>query len=133
MKIALLSLKYIVIIMICFFTSCMSKKANSQDSIIKFEKNIYDLGEVKKGKSRDVFFKFSNIGKKEIVLEYVTSTCGCTLPKWSKEKIKPQDKDSIKVIFNAKYLGNFNEVITVFYSGKESPENLNIIGKVVKN
>lgn len=133
MKINLLSPKNVIIIAMFIFTSCISKKTKTEDLVIKFEKDIYDFGEIKIGNPVEVYYKFSNEGKENLKLEYVTSTCGCTVSKWSKKTIKYQGQDSIKVIYNAKYLGDFNERITVFYNGENTPKHLTITGKVVNH
>ena len=130
-KIYIESIKYGIIFFTLVSLSCSFKK--TKNLTIKFEKEIHDFGELKKGDDAYYYFKFHNTGKKPLILQYVKSTCGCTIPEWSKEKIDSQNNDSIKVMYNTNRLGFINETITVFYNSKDSPKHLFIKGNVVAN
>ena len=47
-------------------------------------------------------FRFVNSGNEPLVLQNVRSTCGCTVPKYTREPIAPGDSGSIKVTYNPK-------------------------------
>ncbi|WP_301401839.1 DUF1573 domain-containing protein [Polaribacter huanghezhanensis] len=63
-------------------------------------------------------------------LDEVITTCGCTVPVWSKETIKPSKKGAIKVTYDSKESGRFHKTITVYFNGKNSPLELKIKGRV---
>jgi hypothetical protein len=83
------------------------------------------------GESRSTAFKFLNTGKDPLIIYDVKTSCGCTVPEWPKEIIKPNSTQVIKVIFDPDKLGCFNKTVTVFYNGENSPKTLRIKGYVV--
>lgn len=123
--------KFWILFFIFFFLSCTSRK--TKDLTIKFEDEIHDFGKLKKGEDVSCFFKFYNIGKKTMKLQYVISSCGCTVSEWSKKVIEPQGRDSIKVKYSADDLGIINQMITVFYDDNDPPKHLFIKGTVISN
>lgn len=68
---------------------------------ITFEETTFDFGTIKEGKKVTHIFKFTNTGKTPLLIGDTRSTCGCTVPSFPKEQIKPGGKGEIKVIFNS--------------------------------
>lgn len=68
---------------------------------IEFEMPIYDFGTIKQGELVDFTFKFKNTGKSPLVIKEAKATCGCTVPKPSKEPIAPGETGEIPVTFNS--------------------------------
>ncbi len=67
---------------------------------IQIEEPIYNFGETKKGTPVKHTFKFKNIGKAPLYIVDVRTTCGCTVPSWSKKVIEPNASDELAVQFN---------------------------------
>lgn len=67
-----------------------------------FEKESFDFGNVKKGATVEHTFVLTNIGKEDLIIEFASGSCGCTVPEFPKEAIKPGEKGEIKVIYTAK-------------------------------
>jgi len=67
---------------------------------IQIEEPIYNFGETKKGTAVKHTFKFKNIGKAPLYIVDVRTTCGCTVPSWSKKIIEPNACDELAVQFN---------------------------------
>ncbi|MFT6936005.1 MAG: peptidoglycan-associated lipoprotein [Saprospiraceae bacterium] len=67
-----------------------------------FEKEAHDFGKVKKGETVEHTFKFTNIGKEELIVEFASGSCGCTVPEYSKNAIAPGATGEIKVVYTAK-------------------------------
>lgn len=83
------------------------KKAEKRDkeiakgvSKIEFDKTVYDFGEVNEGEIVETTFLMKNVGKGDLVVTDAQTTCGCTVPVWPKEPVKPGDTAEIKVKFN---------------------------------
>ncbi len=57
--------------------------------VIEFEKEIHDFGKVIQGERVSYGFKFKNTGRSDLVISQVKTSCGCTVPKFTKEPIKP--------------------------------------------
>jgi peptidoglycan-associated lipoprotein len=67
-----------------------------------FEKESFDFGNVKKGETVEHTFVLTNIGKEDLIIEFASGSCGCTVPEFPKGAIKPGEKGEIKVIYTAK-------------------------------
>lgn len=102
--------------------------------MFKFASESYDFGEVPEGPQAIYSFEFTNSGDKDLIISHAQASCGCTVPEWSKDTIKPGGKGFVKAIYNtAGRMGPFNKSITVTYNNSESPSKvLYIRGTVVK-
>ena len=68
---------------------------------MKFKKMVHDFGRLKEGEKREFDFKFTNTGKEDLIIEDCKGSCGCTVPEWPKEAIKPGQSAAIKVKFDS--------------------------------
>ena len=123
-----------ILITVCI--SCVSRTQEKQDKAIyeltsmTFKNKVHDFGKIPIGKSVSMLFEFSNTGEKPLLIKEVTTSCGCTVTKWPKEKIQPNEKGEINIVYDAKYPGRFDKTVTVVYNGKDSPLELTIKGEV---
>ncbi len=69
---------------------------------IKFEETTYAWGSVNEGDKMKHTFKFKNTGSNDLIISDAHGSCGCTVPEWPKEPIKPGKSGEIKVIFDSK-------------------------------
>lgn len=104
----------IVLLAVNFYSSAQSPKTTS-GAVITWEKSIHDFGDVFQGDKVEHTFRFTNTGKKELVITNVEVTCGCTTPKgWPRDPIAPGGSGELTVAFNsAGKIGKQNKVITV--------------------
>ena len=60
-------------------------------------------------------FTFKNTGTAPLIIHQAFASCGCTVPTYTKEPIKPGEKGSIDVTYNGKdkFPGHFQKSITV--------------------
>jgi len=68
---------------------------------IEFEKDVHDFGKVIQGEIVTFGFKFKNTGNADLVISQVKTSCGCTVPKFPKEVIKPGEEKVLSVTFNS--------------------------------
>ena len=68
---------------------------------MKFKKMVHDFGRMKEGEKREYDFAFTNTGKEDLYIEDCKGSCGCTVPEWPKEAIKPGQSASINVKFDS--------------------------------
>jgi hypothetical protein len=101
------------------------------DELIKFDKIAYAFGKVEKGKPVSVEFKFTNPGKKPLIIEDATAECGCTKPEFPKQPIMPGKTGVIKVTYDAKEGGNFTKKVTVKLVNVADTKILTISGEVI--
>jgi len=93
-----------------------NKIAGLRNSIpeIKFSETIHDFGKIIQGEVVGTNFTFTNTGSSNLLVLDASASCGCTVPKWSKEPIPPDGKGSLEVIFDSSGReGKQNKSITV--------------------
>ncbi len=67
----------------------------------KFEDGeVHDFGTLQDGPDAEYIFKFKNAGKKALIISNASASCGCTVPLWPKEPIKPGHTGELKVTFH---------------------------------
>jgi hypothetical protein len=128
---ALLLVAIFTISISCSQSSEVNAKADKKAPFIKFEILEYDYGTITQEHDGICVFVFKNTGKNPLVLSNVRPSCGCTVPKWSKEPIKGGDESNIEVKYNTRRPGSFSKSITVYSNATNSPVVLKIKGNVV--
>ena len=69
---------------------------------ISFERTAHDFGRVESGPTYSTSFRFKNTGSEDLYISAADASCGCTVPRWSHEAIKPGDTSEIFVQFDSK-------------------------------
>lgn len=106
-------------------------KINLGAAIIAFDTRDYDFGTVKEGDVVEGTFNVSNKGKTDFVINDASASCGCTVPEWPKEAIKPGDSAKIKFSFNsAGRTGKQSKTITLQTNTENVIEMLRISGTI---
>ena len=102
------------------------------NSLMKWESDTHDFGDIEKGKPVSYQFSFVNTSKETVLLTNVKASCGCTATNYTKTPIKPGEKGMVEATYNAAAPGAFNKTVTVTTSeANASPKVLIIKGKVV--
>ena len=106
---------------------------NAEGPVIKFEKSVHDFGTVTDGDTVKHSFKFTNIGKKDLLIANAAASCGCTVPSFPKEAIKPGESGEINVVFNStNRAGAVDKVVTITANTEPQQTQVKIVGKVEK-
>jgi hypothetical protein len=80
----------------------------------EFVEEIKDFGEITQGEVVSMTFRFRNVGQKDLIISSATGSCGCTVPEWPKEPIKPGAEAKIDVKFDSNgKQGMQNKTITL--------------------
>lgn len=91
---------------------------------IKFNKTEHDFGIINEGDIVETTFEIENTGTGDLVISDAFATCGCTVPQWPKEPIKPKEKGILKVAFDSNGRQNKQQktitLVTNTENGKES-------------
>ena len=79
-------------------------------------------------------FAFTNTGTAPLIIHQAFASCGCTIPTYTKEPIKPGEKGEIKVTYNGtgKFPGHFKKSITVRTNGAVEMTRLYIEGDMTE-
>lgn len=67
---------------------------------ITFEEEIHDFGTVREGEKLVHTFIFRNTGKENLLVKNVTSSCGCTVAKWTRNELYPEGRGEIEITFD---------------------------------
>lgn len=105
--------------------SSMTKEDLLNAPVLKLETNAVDLGKMKGSSQSDVEFKFTNAGKKDLIIRHVKSTCGCTAVQQGSQGvgIKPGQSSSIKATFNSGgYSGKVTKAIYIYTNDPKNSE-----------
>ena len=90
---------------------------------IKFDTLSHDFGTFsEKDPVVKCTFNFTNVGTAPLIIHQAIASCGCTVPTYTKDPIKPGEKGSIEVTYNGqgKFPGKFRKTVTVRTNAKES-------------
>jgi hypothetical protein len=68
---------------------------------IEFEEEVYDFGRITQGEKVNHVFKFKNVGDGYLIISGASGSCGCTVPKWPEEPIRPGGMGEIDVVFSS--------------------------------
>jgi hypothetical protein len=125
-------MKTILFSVVLLLAVAFNGKAQTTDTtlVINFASTVHDYGTIEQGSDGTYEFKFTNQGKTPLILSNVRSSCGCTVPSWTKEPVAPGKEGAIKVVYNTNNVGNFNKSITVTSNAKNAQVVLQIKGNV---
>lgn len=70
--------------------------------VITFEKESHNFGNIVEGEVVEYSFKFTNTGNKDLLITKAEASCGCTVPEWPKEPVKPGESGYMKVKFDSR-------------------------------
>lgn len=66
---------------------------------IQFKNEVHDFGNVDAESENSYSFEFTNTGTEPLTITNARGSCGCTVPDWPKRAIKPNETETIDVIF----------------------------------
>jgi hypothetical protein len=108
-----------------------SIKAQDKTAKISFKSDTIDYGTIEKGADGLRVFEFTNTGDAPLIVSRVTSSCGCTVPKWSKDPIMPGDSGEIQVKYDTNRVNPIRKTITVISNAETPTVALKIKGEVI--
>ncbi len=81
----------------------------------KFDSEFHDFGKITDGEFVRHKFKFTNVGKGDLVISNVEAACGCTSPNWTKDVIPPGGEGYVETVFNSTGRGEANGIENTKY------------------
>jgi hypothetical protein len=98
----------------------------------EFVEEIKDFGEITQGEVVSMSFRFRNVGESDLIISSATGSCGCTVPEWPKEPIKPGAEGVIDVKFDSNgKQGMQNKTITLIANTIPNTKVIAIKGSVL--
>ncbi len=107
------------------------EKNDSKIAIIKFKTEVIDYGTVEQNSDGTRIFTFTNEGNAPLMITKVKTTCGCTVPNYSKAPIMPGDSGELEIRYNTKKTGAFTKTVTVMSNAEGGNKILKIKGNIV--
>ena len=90
---------------------------------IKWDKNLFDLGAVKKGEKRSMFFEFTNTSGSDLKIYHVDA-CECTTVDFPRGIIPKGEKRRIDAVFDSEKKDESETiVINVFFENPKAPND----------
>lgn len=74
-------------------------------TIMEFQSEVFNWGELDEGEIVQNVFTFTNTGTEPLIISNAKGSCGCTVPRWPKEPIMPGESAELLVQFNSKGKG----------------------------
>ena len=95
--------------------------------IMSFDKSEHDFGTIEQGAAQETIFTFTNDGNAPLIITNATSSCGCTIPEYPKNKpIAPGESGQLLVKFNGSGQNQVTKTITVSANTEKGSELLRI-------
>ena len=99
--------------------------ADGKYPVMEFDKTEHDFGMIDKGAKVEYSFNFENTGEADLIITRAVGSCGCTVPEYPKDPIKPGTSAKIKVSFNsAGKHGQQQKTVTILTNTKKGTETL---------
>ncbi|RTY95293.1 DUF1573 domain-containing protein [Flavobacterium sp. GT3R68] len=95
--------------------------------VMTFDKTEHDFGMINSGDKVEYSFNFKNTGEADLIITRAVGSCGCTIPEYPKEAIKPGESAKMKVSFNsAGKHGQQQKTVTIITNTEKGTESLTI-------
>lgn len=126
------------LLLFTIFISC-ALMTFAQDNVakkqaeIKFDQTMYDFGRFPESSPvQTCKFYFTNTGNDLLLIHQAVASCGCTVPNYSKEPIRPGERGTITVTYNGqgKVPGVFKKSITLRTNAKTEMIRIYITGEM---
>ncbi|MBQ7157601.1 MAG: DUF1573 domain-containing protein [Bacteroidaceae bacterium] len=120
---------FIMLVALLFGLSVSAKKYPE----IKFEKTTIDFGTFSMDEPiQKAVFRFTNVGKAKLVINYVHASCGCTVAEYPKDYIAPGASGEITVTYNGfgKIPGKVKKNVQIFTNSKSQMTRIFVVGEM---
>jgi len=97
---------------------------------IAFEQEKIDFDTLVNQEDASFYFVYQNIGKEDLKIFNIKTSCGCTIPSWNDAFLRPYERDSFKVTYDIINKGYFIKEVMVYSTSKTSPDRLEVMGYV---
>jgi hypothetical protein len=106
--------------------SGLSKEELLNPPVFKLAATTVDIGAMPQATNKEVEFKYSNEGKRDLIIRFVKATCGCTAIQQGGMVVKPGQESSIKATFNS---GSYppGKVTKAIYVYTNDPVNSEVV------
>ena len=133
-----------LLILLFVSVACSPEKSGDQSNLgkekqdmggeISFGTSEHDLGTIIQGETVGYNFAFTNIGEGSLLILEANASCGCTVPRFSKEPIPPGGSGTVEVVFDsAGRMGKQSKTVTLQTNGKLRVVKLTITADIINS
>ena len=98
-----------------------------------FESKEHDFGEINYGEEVGARFGFENRGEMPLVIERVSTGCGCTVAEYTEKPIAPGESGFVEIIFDSRgKSGSQIQNARVYFKELKKPVRLSVVAQVVR-
>lgn len=128
-----LNIAILFVLTLSFFNAAPSDfyKVDTKVAVIKFKTEVVDYGTITQNSDGTRLFTFTNTGDAPLLITNVKTSCGCTVPSYSKAPILPGESGQLNIKYDTKRLGAFNKTVTVTSNAEGGNKILKIKGNIV--
>jgi len=125
-------MKVILKCILLFLTIAICQYSLAQNGSLVIKKSSIDIGILKEGKIAQINFEVENTSATSYRIYSVTSTCGCTIPKYP-NAIGPKQKIVITATFNSKgFQGPVKKELVLVTNDSLRYYKMEFLAKVIK-
>ena len=106
----------------------ISKTTTTSMTEVAIDNWKLDFGSFIHSEIQERSFVLTNIGEAPLIVQDITTSCGCMKTRYVKKPIPPGEKLEITVIYEAEQAEYFNKTIAIHCNIKSSPIILRIVG-----
>ena len=106
----------------------ISKTTTTSMTEVAIDNLKLDFGSFMHSEIQERSFVLTNIGEAPLIVQDITTSCGCMKTRYVKKPIPPGEKLEITVIYEAEQAEYFNKTIAIHCNIKSSPIILRIVG-----
>lgn len=111
----------------------MPVEAKKKYPVIQFETTSVDLGTFSQDHPvQTAEVKFRNVGDAKLVINSVSTSCGCTVADYPKDFISPGGEGKIVITYDGshKFPGPFQRLVRVFSNCKQEVSKIFVVGEM---
>jgi hypothetical protein len=99
---------------------------------VQIDRDSVDLGRFSFKKTRHIAFQLKSIGKQPLIIQSVSTSCGCTIAKYDRKPITQGETTTVQLEYKPNSLGYFSKTADVVCNVPEGFVRLKISGEVVE-
>ena len=126
-------MKKVILATILSIFGLIAFASGNGEADIQFEKTSHNFGTFNESEKMTCTFKFTNTGDKLLVIHQAVASCGCTVPQYPKQPVKPGESGEIVVTYNGigKFPVHFRKTITIRSNAKKEIIRLYVEGDMI--
>ncbi len=93
---------------------------------MQLDEKEFDFGTIEQGTPVEHVFKFKNTGEAPLMIVNAKSSCGCTIPEYTKAPVAPGENGEFLVKFNGSGQNQVSKTVTLTTNTKNGKETVMI-------